>query len=63
MEGPRDSHIKRSKLDTERKISYEITYRWNIKKWHKWAYLQNRNTLMGFENKFMVIKGETLGEE
>ena len=29
-----------------------------FKKWHKWTYLQNRNRLTDFKNKFMVTKGE-----
>ena len=24
--------------------SYDITYMWNLKKWYKWTYLQNRQT-------------------
>ena len=29
------------------------------KKWYKWMYLQNRNRLTDFENKFMVSQVET----
>ena len=32
MDGPRDYHIKWSKSDRERQISYDITYMWNLKK-------------------------------
>ena len=32
MDGPRDYHIEWSKSDTERQISYDITYMWNLKK-------------------------------
>ena len=48
-------------LSGERQIPYYTTYIWNLifKKWYKWTYLQNRNTLTDFENKFMVTKGET----
>ena len=31
MDGPRDYHIKRSRSERERQISYDITYMWNIK--------------------------------
>ena len=31
MDGPRDYHTKRSKSKRERKISYDITYLWNLK--------------------------------
>ena len=33
MDGPRDCHTKWSKSDTERRISYDIAYMWNLKKW------------------------------
>ena len=32
MDGPRDSHTKRSKSAREIQISYDITYMWNHKK-------------------------------
>ena len=32
MNGPRNCHIKYSKSDTVREISYDITYMWNLKK-------------------------------
>ena len=31
MDGPRDYHIKWSKSERERQISYNITYMWNLK--------------------------------
>ena len=61
MNGPRNYHIKWSKSARERQKSYDITYMWNLKKWHKWTYLQNRNRLTDIENKLMVTKGK--GEE
>ena len=42
----------------ERQKSYDITYMWNVKKWYRWTYLQNRNRLTDIENKLMVTKGE-----
>ena len=30
----------------------------HLKKWYKWTYLQNRNSLTDIENKLMVITGE-----
>ena len=59
MDEPRDYHTKWSKSDRERQISYDITCMWNLKKWYKWTYLQNRNRLTDIENKLMVTKGET----
>ena len=38
----RDYHTKWNKSDRKRQISY-ITYKWNLKKWYKWTYLQNGN--------------------
>ena len=32
MNGPRDCHTEWSKSDTERQISYDIAYIWNLKK-------------------------------
>ena len=31
MDGARDSHTKRSKLERKRQIPYDITYIWNLK--------------------------------
>ena len=43
-------------------MPYDITDMWNLKKWYKWTYLQNRISLTDIENKFMITKGERLGE-
>ena len=32
MDGPRDDHTKWSKSDRETQISYDVTYKWNLKK-------------------------------
>ena len=56
--GPRDCHTEWSKSDTERQISYDIVYMWNLKKWYKWTYLQNRNRVTNVENKLTVTKGK-----
>ena len=61
MDGPRDYHTKWSQSDRERQISYDISYMWNIKKYHKWTYLQNRNRVTDVENKLMVTKGKSAG--
>ena len=57
MDGPRDDHTEWSKSDRERQISYDIAYMWNLKKWYKWTYLQNRNRVTDVENKLMVTRG------
>ena len=42
MDATRDYHTKWKKSDRERQIPYDITYIWNLKKWHKWTYIQNK---------------------
>ena len=61
-DGARDCHTERSKSDRGRQISYDIAYMWNLKKWCKQIYLQNRNRVTDVENKLMVTKGHG-GEE
>ena len=61
MDGPRDYLSKWSKSDKEREILYDTSYMWNLKKWYKWTYLQNRFTHL--ENKLMVTKGEMWADE
>ena len=61
MDGPRDCHTEWNKSDRERQISYDMTYMWNLRKWYKWTYLQNRNRLTDIESNLMVTKGEKLG--
>ena len=56
MDRPRDYHTERSNL--EKDILYDVTFMWNLKKWHKWTSLQNRNRVADMENKLMVTKGE-----
>ena len=50
-----DCHIEWSK--SEKQISYNITYMWNLEKWYRWTYLQSRNRHTDIENKFMDPKG------
>ena len=61
MDGPRDYRTKWSKAD-KGKLLYDIAYMWNLKKWYKWTYTQNRNRPTNRENKLMVTKGEVGGE-
>ena len=62
MDGPRDYHTKWSKSDRERRIPYDITYMWNLKrKRYKWTYLQNRNRPTDIEKKLIVTKGKRGG--
>ena len=61
MDGSRDYYTKWSKSDREWQISYDIAYMWNLKKWYKWTYLQNRNRVTDVEHKLMVTKGESGG--
>ena len=61
MDGSRDYHIKWSKPERERRMSYDTAYMWNLKKRYKWTYLQNKNRPTDIENKLMVTKGESGG--
>ena len=61
MDGSRDYCTKWSKPKRERQISYDIPYMWNLKKWYKWTYLQDRNRPTDIENKLLVTKGENRG--
>ena len=61
MDGLRDCHTEWSKSDRKGQISYDIAYMWNLKKWYKWTYLQNRNRVTDVKNKLTVNRGE--GEE
>ena len=56
LDGPRDRHTEWSKSDRERQILYVIAYMWNLKKGHKWTYLQNRSRVTGIENKLMFTR-------
>ena len=42
VDGPRDCHTEWSKSEREKQILYNIAYMWNIEKWYRWTYLQNR---------------------
>ena len=58
IDGTRGDYTKSVR---QRQILYEVTYMWNLKKWYKWTYWQNRNMLTDIENKFMVTKEENEG--
>ena len=56
VDGPGNYHTKWNKSDRERQISYDITYMWNLQRWNKWTYLQNRNRLSDIEDKLMATQ-------
>ena len=58
MDGPGAYHTKWSKSDRERQLSYDTTFRWNLNKWYKWTYLQNRKRLTDLEDGLVVARGE-----
>ena len=41
---------------SQRKISYDIAYLWNLKQMIQMNYIQNRNRPIDIENKLMVTK-------
>ena len=59
MDGPGNHHTKWSKPDRERQMSYDIAYIWNLKKWYKWTYIQDRNRPTDIENRLLVTKEES----
>ena len=59
----RDYYTKWNKLDKKWQIPNDITYMWNLKKWYKLTYLQNRNRLLHTENKHMITKAERWGRD
>ena len=50
MHGPRGYYAKWNVR--QRKIPYDITYMWNLKKWYKCTDLQNRNRLLKSSQNF-----------
>ena len=54
-----------SEVSQTEKDKYHIAYMWNLKKWYKWTYLQNRDRVTDVENKLMVTggKGEVINWE
>ena len=59
MDGPRDSHISWSKSDKERQISYDIAYKWNLKKkMIQMKLYTKQKKITDIENKLMVTKRE-----
>ena len=57
MDGPRDCYTEWSKSDGK-KISYDITDMWNLKKVYEWTQLPNRSRVTHIENKLVVTRGE-----
>ena len=49
--------LSQYKIIVKSQRSYDIAYMWNLKKWYKWTYKQNRNRVTDVENKLMVTKG------
>ena len=55
MDGARDNHVKWCKSEKDK---YMMSHMWESKKkWYKWNYFHNRNTLTDIENKLTVPKG------
>ena len=48
--GEMDLEITKSGEVRDQQTSYDITYMWDLKKWYKWTYLQNRNRFVDIEN-------------
>ena len=50
VDGPRGYHTEWSESEREEQILYNITYMWNLEKWHRWTYLQSRHRNTDVEN-------------
>ena len=60
MDGPGDYHTKWSKSDRERQISYDITYKWNLK-YDTNEFIYKTEADSQTESQFTVTKGERKG--
>ena len=60
MDLTRDSHTKWNKSERDRQILLILLIS-GIYIWHKWTYLQSRNSLTVIENRLVVAKGEEGG--
>ena len=58
MDKPGDCHTKSEK---EKQMLYNIAYMWNLEKWYRWSYLQNRNRDTDAENGHMDATVEGRG--
>ena len=45
------------KPERETQISYIKAYMWNLEKWDRWTYLQDRNRDTDITNKYMDTEG------
>ena len=57
INGTRNGHIKWSKSEREKQISYINAYMWNLEKWYRWTYLQSRTRDTDVENQHLDTKG------
>ena len=49
--------VIQTKSEREKQMSYINAYMWNLEKWYRGTYLQNRNRDTGVENKCMGTEG------
>ena len=56
VDEPRVCYTKWSKSEREKQISHINVYMWNLEKWYRQPYLQNRDA--NVENKCMATRGE-----
>ena len=64
MDGPRDHHTKRNKLDRERQISYDITHMWNLilKNDTNELIYKTETELQVLKTNLWLPKGKCVGE-
>ena len=56
LDEPRDCYTNRNVRGKQ--IAYDISYKWDLKKWYKGAYLQNRNRPTDIENTDGIQRGK-----
>ena len=57
MDGPEDCHTEWSK--SERGVSYNTTYMWNLEKWYRWTNLQSRNSHRCRKTNLQLPRGKS----
>ena len=62
MDEPTDCHTEWCMSEREKQVLYNITYMWDIEKWHRCTYLQSRNKVTDVENKLKVKVGREVGQ-
>ena len=58
LDEPTGCHTEWRQSDTERQMSHDITFMWNLKKWHKWNRLTDVWNKHVYQREGMGDRGE-----